>query len=322
MQSSRRAVIDVGTNSVKLLVAEVDGHAVRPVWEEGNQTRLGEGFYDTHRLQPPAIERTAQAVAEFVEKARFHQSVSLRVIATSAARDALNRKELLQAVEQQAGVTVEVISGEEEAELAYRGVSTDPAFAGMRLLIIDAGGGSTEFILGEGEHRVFQQSFALGAVRLLEKFKPGDPPTAAELQNCRHWLRDFIEQKVQAALAPILAEGKDRTRLVGTGGTAAILARMEWGMSDYDRVRIEATRLGAEGLSRRVEQLWSLPLAQRREIAGLPPERADVMLTGAAIYEAVLQGVGFSELRVSTRGLRFAAVLDAGKDGVWESQGG
>jgi len=322
MQTLRRAVIDVGTNSVKLLVAEVDGHAVRPVWEEGNQTRLGEGFYDTHRLQAPAVERTAQAVAEFAEKARFHQAGSIRVIATSAARDALNRRELLDAIEQQAGLKVEVISGEQEAELAYRGVSTDPAFFGVRLLIIDAGGGSTEFILGEGEHRVFQQSFALGAVRLLEKFKPGDPPTAAELIQCREWLREFIKQKVHATLGPILAEGKDRTRLVGTGGTATILAHMEWGLSDYDRVRIEATRLGAEGLSRRVGQLWSLPLAQRREIAGLPPERADVMLTGAAIYEAVLQAFGFAELRVSTRGLRFAAVLDAIPNGTGEINDG
>ena len=89
MQTARRAVIDVGTNSVKLLVAEVDGHVVRPVWEEGNQTRLGENFYDTHRLQARAIERTAHAVAKFAEKARFHQAASLRVIATSAARDAV-----------------------------------------------------------------------------------------------------------------------------------------------------------------------------------------------------------------------------------------
>ena len=101
-------------------------------------------------------------------------------------------------------------------------------------------------------------------MRLLEKFKPSDPPTTAELQHCRDWLRDFIGQKVHATLAPILADGKDHTRLVGTGGTASILARMECGMNDYDRVRIEATRLNAEALSRWVERLWSLPLAERR----------------------------------------------------------
>ncbi|MBI5388048.1 MAG: Ppx/GppA family phosphatase [Verrucomicrobia bacterium] len=311
MPPVRHAVIDVGTNSVKLLVAEVEGWIVRPVWEEGNQTRLGEGFYATHRLQPPAIARTARAVAKFVEKARFHHAAGLRVIATSAARDAVNQAELLAAVEQQADVKLEVITGEQEAELTFLGVTTDPVLVNQRLLIVDVGGGSTEFILGEGDHRTFQRSFSIGAVRLLESFKPGDPPNSADLQECRNWVRHFIDVEVCSVLAPALASSQSGTRLVGTGGTAAILARMEGAFDDYDRARIESTPLSREALSRWMDRLWSLPLAERRQIPGLPPERADVILTGAAISEAVTRQFGFAGLNVSTRGLRFAAVMQA-----------
>src|SRR5258708_9658336 len=115
MKSARRAVIDVGTNSVKLLVADVSGREVEPVWEESKQTRLGRGFYETHRLQPDAIDATGKAVAQFSETARKYEASSVRVIATSAARDALNRAELFSAIENASGLKMEIISGEEEA---------------------------------------------------------------------------------------------------------------------------------------------------------------------------------------------------------------
>src|ERR1051326_8436814 len=148
----RRAVIDVGTNSVKLLVAEVSGQRVQPLLEKSEQTRLGRGFYETHFLQPAAIAQAAKAVAAFAALALQWESAAIRLIATSAARDAKNQDELVAALTHAAGVKVEVISGEEEAELVFRGVNTDPKLDGQRLLILDVGGGSTEFIAGEGRH--------------------------------------------------------------------------------------------------------------------------------------------------------------------------
>ena len=148
MPAPRRAVIDIGTNSVKLLVAEVAGATVTPLLEQSEQTRLGRGFYETHRLQPEAIRQTAQAVAEFAGRAGKFSPVSTRVIATSAARDALNAAELIAAIKASAGLPVEIISGEQEADWAFLGVTSDPALAGQPLLILDVGGGSTEFILG------------------------------------------------------------------------------------------------------------------------------------------------------------------------------
>src|SRR5690242_8407946 len=126
MKPARRAVIDVGTNSVKLLVADVSGREVQPLWEESKQTRLGRGFYETHRLQQEAIDATGKAVAQFSETARKFQANSVRVIATSAARDAVNGDELTSAIEKVSGLKMEIISGDQEAEWVFQGVTTDP----------------------------------------------------------------------------------------------------------------------------------------------------------------------------------------------------
>jgi len=316
MLCTRRAVIDIGTNSVKLLVAEVAGQHVNPLWEGSKQTRLGRGFYETRVLQAEPIESTAKAVAQFAETARAWKAVSIRVIATSAARDAVNPQNLHSAVEVAAGLKIEIISGDQEADWVFQGVTTDSELAKDPLLLLDVGGGSTEFILGHGGHKHFRQSFPLGTVRLLEKMPPSDPPTPAELTACRRWLREFLHTTVRPELQPALhreasrGQPKPHLRLVGTGGTTAILARMEAKLADYDRARIEAVRLSLAQLQAHRQSLWTLSLADRKRIVGLPKQRADVILPGVAIYEAVMEEFGFAELRVSTRGLRFAAVMD------------
>jgi exopolyphosphatase/guanosine-5'-triphosphate,3'-diphosphate pyrophosphatase len=184
------------------------------------------------------------------------------------------------------------------------------------LLLLDVGGGSTEFILGHGDHKHYRQSFRLGTVRLLETIPPGDPPTREEFAETRRWLRTFIRDKVAPQLQPAvrreveLHAAHQPVVLVGTGGSTSILARMECQLEEYDRERIEATRLGLDRVRWHNEHLWSLPLLQRQEIVGLPRKRADVILAGVAILEAVMECLDFGELRVSTRGLRFAAVMD------------
>jgi exopolyphosphatase/guanosine-5'-triphosphate,3'-diphosphate pyrophosphatase len=254
-------------------------------------------------------------VARFAEVAREHNADSIRVIATSAARDANNSDELLAAIKEASGLKVEIISGEQEADWAFQGVTTDPELARRHLLLLDVGGGSTEFILGQGEQKHFRQSFPLGTVRLLEKFPVNDPPSVQEFAACRQWLKQFLNEQVKPQLEPAMTrETKLRpagkVELVGVGGTMSILARMEACMNDYDRERIEATRLLLVRVRWHRERLWSLPLEERKKIIGLPPNRADVILPGVAIYEAVMEEFAFAELRVSTRGLRFAAVMD------------
>ena len=312
MEPVRRAVIDVGTNSIKLLVADVVGHDVRPVWEQSRQTRLGQGFYESHQLQPGPIASTAQAVADFARKARELQTVSIRVIATSASRDAVNAGELTSAIEQASGLKVQIISGEQEADWVFQGVTTDLRLAREPLLLLDVGGGSAEFILGCGEQKHFRHSFHLGTVRLLEKMPHDDPPKAEQLKACRKYLKQFLRTEVQPKLGPAME--KERTtggqiQCVGTGGTTTVLGCMEAKLEKFDRARLEATRLSLERLHWHTEHLWSLKLEQRKQIVGLPENRADVILTGSAIYEAVMEEFQFQELRISTRGLRFAAVM-------------
>ena len=316
MASVRRAVIDVGTNSVKLLVAEVAGREVNPLLEQSKQTRLGQGFYQTHKLQAEPMAKTAAAVAEFAAWAREQMAVSIRVIATSAARDATNAQELTASIENASGLKVEILSGDQEADLAFQGVMTDPALAREPLLLLDVGGGSTEFILGHGEQKDFRRSFALGTVRLLEQLKPNDPPTPEELATCRERVRAFLRDDVAPTLAPAMRREKrfqsenGSLQVVGTGGTGTVLGCMEARLDTFDRARLEATRLSLARLRWHVEHLWSLPLADRKKIVGLPANRADVILTGSAIYEAVVESFKFPQLRISTRGLRFAAVMD------------
>ncbi|PYJ83914.1 MAG: phosphatase [Verrucomicrobia bacterium] len=308
--SVRRAVIDVGTNSVKLLVAEVSANRVEPLVERSEQTRLGRGFYETRRLQPAAITRTARAVAEFAAQARELGTASTRIIATSATRDAANPGELIAAIQEASGLPVEIISGEQEADWVFRGVISDPIFAGQPLLIVDVGGGSTEFILGEGDRQQFRHSFPFGTVRMLEQLPHSDPPTAAEWGRCRALVSDFLEHQVCPVIVSELRTFSARAvQLVGTGGTTSILARIELGLTEFQRDRIEAVRLTREKVQRQRERLWSLPLADRKKIVGLPADRADVILTGVPIYEALMERLGFSDLRISTRGLRFAAVM-------------
>ena len=311
MQTQRRAVIDVGTNSIKLLVADVEGGRVQPVLEQSKQTRLGRGFYPAQRLQPKAIAATAQAVAHFAGTAKSAGAVTSRVIATSAARDAINREELIKAIHDVAGLTVEVIAGEKEADLVFRGVSTDPDLTTQRLLILDVGGGSSEFILGEAGKKIYAASVPLGSVRLLEMLTVSDPPSEREFSDACAWVRNMVDTRVRPNLQPLRAGNNDvEPRLMGVGGAASILARIEHSLPDFNREVIDATRLGRGRVNELTRKLWSLPLNDRRKIIGLPPNRADVLLMGTVIFLVIMEAFDFTELRVSTRGLRFAAVLD------------
>jgi exopolyphosphatase/guanosine-5'-triphosphate,3'-diphosphate pyrophosphatase len=315
MQPVRRAIIDIGTNSVKLLVADVTGFRVAPVWEGSEQTRLGRGFYKEHRLSASAIADTSTAAAGFARRAGELKAESIRVIATSAAREARNSQELIDAVREACGLEIEVLSGEEEAALAFRGVSTDWHYVENPILVLEVGGGSSQFIIGEGGKTTFSRSSKIGTVRLMESVTHDDPPRAEDLARSRSWLRRVLDEEMAPVLEPELRQVRRALpqmiplQLVCTGGTASILGCMEAKMNVFDRERLEAVTLNIDRVEQTVTLLWSLSLAERKAIVGLPPNRADVILTGAVIYEGIMARFGFQEMRVSTRGLRFGAAV-------------
>jgi exopolyphosphatase/guanosine-5'-triphosphate,3'-diphosphate pyrophosphatase len=306
---TRRAVIDIGTNAVKMLIGEVTGSEVTPVLEVNEQTRLGKGFYPSHVLRGEAIAATAQAVEKFALQARSEGVENVRVIATSAAREAINARALVDAIFQAAGTPVEIISGDTEARLAFQGVVQCGNFGAGPMLIMDLGGGSTEFILGRGQECLCRQSFPLGAVRLLEAFPQADPPDPSAREICIARAVDMIRRVVRPALEPFASQTPPKF-LIGIGGSAAILARINLRLASFDRSRIEAARLSRNQVSSHCAELWGVSLTERKKTVGLPPDRADIIIMGVAIYEAAMEVFNLDELRVSSRGLRFAALLE------------
>ena len=314
MQPIRRAVIDVGTNSIKLLVADVAGRDVQPVHEESRQTRLGRGFYETRRLQMEPIAHSANAVADFARTARKHGARSIRVIATSAARDAVNPDDLISAIEAASKLKVEIISGGQEAGWAFQGVTTDPELAQDAVVVAGCRRRQHGIHSWPGRTQAFRAQFPARHGAVAGKISAQRPADARRIHRLPRLDEKFPANEVRPRLEPALRRESGskpgEIQLVGTGGTTSILARMELKLDRYDRERMEATRLSLEQVKAHRKRLWSLPLAERKEITGLPKLRADVILPGVMIYEVVMEEFGFKLLRVSTRGLRFAAVMD------------
>jgi exopolyphosphatase/guanosine-5'-triphosphate,3'-diphosphate pyrophosphatase len=297
---TRRAVIDIGTNTVKLLVADVDGARITPVLSRDAATRLGQGLNvaapggsetGPRTLCEPAVARTLRAVREFAAEARRLGGAELVAVATSATRDAANADEFVRRVRQECGVDARVISGAREAELIFLGVCSDPRLAGEAVLVLDVGGGSAELIQGRSGRMQRHRSLPLGAVRLTERF--ADRPLAAMTAHARAVFSD--------ALAGFDPRGR---RMIGTGGGIATLARMKEGRADHvvlsrDHIRAELGRLAA------------MSLEERKTLPGLPPERADIIVAGGTVFAVAMDLLEASELTVSVRGLRYG-LLAAG----------
>ena len=302
----RRGVIDIGTNSVKLLIADLHDDEISPRLETSRQTRLGSGFYVDGKLQVEPIRATIATVNELLALAKRNDCSNTRIIATSAVREAANADDLLDAL----GSLVDVLSGDDEARLVFDGVLSCPRLAKRPALVVDVGGGSTEFIVGDPEGMRFHASTPLGSVRLMEKHTISDPPTTGELATVRKTIDENLSEATLPGLRRQLGALGQATplQLIGSGGMAGILAKMELADDGYDRGRMEAVKLPLEPVAGWRERLWGLPLARRSEITGLPVMRADVALFGSLIYEQLMRRLGFAALQISTRGLRFGAL--------------
>ncbi len=308
-QNQRRAVIDVGSNSVKLLVADCAGAAITPLHHAGEQTRLGQGVFASGLLQPEPIALTARAVAEFAVQARRLEAQSIRVLATSAAREARNGGELIAAVRVASGLELDILSADEEARLVLAGVRSTPGLSNSAFVAVDLGGGSAELLVARGEEVFLQQSFALGTVRWLEQMPPADPPTAADWHRAQESIGGFLRENIMPCAVPAIAAAGGVVSLIGAGGTPVFLLRVLVGRSHLSIAELENGRMDFGQIETLTAQLWSMPMAARQRLPGLPANRADVILFGAAIYCVLMQKLGFRELRPTLRGLRYGALL-------------
>jgi exopolyphosphatase/guanosine-5'-triphosphate,3'-diphosphate pyrophosphatase len=297
----RVATIDIGTNTVLLLVAErgVDG-VLRAVEERATITRLGEGVDRTKRLTPAAIERTRACLEDYAGVVRRAGADRVAVVGTSAMRDAGGGEAVRESVHAALGVEARVVSGEEEARLTFLGaVSGLPLTAPGAVVVFDIGGGSTEVVIGLPGHPpalAFAGSFDVGSVRLTERHVAHDPPTAAE--------RDVITRAARDAFARVPAL-PDAQVPIGIAGTVTTLAAVALALVPYDGTRIHGHVMARGDLEGVVERLAGLDLAARRDVPGMEPKRADVIVAGGLIALALVDHWGARAVRVSDRGVRW-----------------
>ncbi len=291
------AAIDIGTNSVLLVIAAASPTGPRPLLERASITRLGEGVDRSHALSAPAALRTLECLRGYADDLRAYGSPALDVVGTSALRDARGAEAFLDEAQRLLGERPRVIDGNEEAELTFRGALSGLSIGGA-VLVFDVGGGSTELILGDANERRIDQRLSLdiGSVRLTERHLRGDPPSESELSA--------VVRDAEAALtrAP---RANGVVTLVGVAGTVTTVKAIELGLEPYDVALVHGATLTRSSVERVCSDLARLTLAQRRNLPGLQPKRADVIVAGSIIVREVLKRFGASELVVSDRGVRF-----------------
>lgn len=297
----RVATIDIGTNTVLLLVAErrQDGLVVA-VEEHATITRLGEGVDKTRTLSPAAIARTNACLDRYAEIIAHANVARVSVVGTSAMRDAGGGDAVRDHVRTKLGVVARTISGDEEARLTFRGaLSGIAAYAGeQRAVVFDIGGGSTEVVCGAPQSHAlsFAQSFDVGSVRLTERHVRNDPPTDAELAAVR--------DAASAAFASVPTFDTQRPP-VGIAGTMTTLAAVSLAMETYDGARVHGMTLTVDALENVVRELAAVPLEKRKERTGLEPKRADVIVAGGYVALAFLRRIGANSVTISDRGVRW-----------------
>jgi exopolyphosphatase/guanosine-5'-triphosphate,3'-diphosphate pyrophosphatase len=307
----RVAVIDLGTNTVRLLVGEAGGGGYRPVFAAQSITRLGEGLLGDGELQPEPIRRTLAVLGRYREEAERHGAGRVAVVGTSALRRARNREAFLTRARCEAGLEIRVISGEEEARLTLLGVRAAIRLGERPFVMMDLGGGSAEFVLADGGGIRASVSTGLGVVVLTEAHLTSDPPTPREIEAVRQAaLAELTRRRADSLLALDTLREVGPPRLVGTAGTVTTLAAIDLALETYDPDRVNGHRLPRGRVAALGARLAALPLARRRQIRGLEPERADVIVAGAIVSLAAMDALGFPEMTVSDGGLREGILLD------------
>jgi exopolyphosphatase/guanosine-5'-triphosphate,3'-diphosphate pyrophosphatase len=284
------AAIDCGTNSTRLLVRSPDGTTLERLMRI---TRLGKGVDATGRLDPDAINRTVDVLREFREVMDRFGVDRVRMSATSASRDAANREEFFGPAEQVIGVAPELLSGEEEGRLSFLGATSDLDPARGPFLVVDIGGGSTEFSYGTDECEA-TTSLDIGCVRLTEKYLEHDPPLPEELSSCISVVEVFIDDVVRA-----IPEAAAAPTFVGLAGTITTVAAVELGLQTYDREKVHHFLLSKAAAEDVFRTLATESFEDRVTNPGLERERADVIVGGTCILVTIMRRLGFAECLVS-----------------------
>jgi exopolyphosphatase/guanosine-5'-triphosphate,3'-diphosphate pyrophosphatase len=294
------AAIDVGTNSARLLVADIAGGKVEPVERRSRVTRLGRGVDLSGRLSAEAIEEACAAIGGYVAACEELGAEAIDAIATSAVRDAENGGAFVAELRERFALSARVLDGEEEARLTYLGATAEHPPA-EPTLVVDIGGGSTELIVGVGSEISFHASLQAGVVRHSERHIASDPPTAVELESLAADVRGQIEAAIGGGVAAHAG--------IAVAGTPTSLAAVEMELEPYDPARVHGHVLRLPSIQRMLSRLASAPLSERVQVPGMHPDRAPTIVAGVVILVETMRAFGLDLIEVSEHDILYGAAL-------------
>jgi exopolyphosphatase/guanosine-5'-triphosphate,3'-diphosphate pyrophosphatase len=294
---TRVAAVDLGTNSTRLLVADVDGDMLDEVSRRLTITRLGEGVDERRRLLPTAVARVRNCLAEYRRELESVGAERTLCIATSSVRDAENGEAFLGEIEWSYGFTTRLLSGTAEAAMMIRGVTSGRS-ALEDVLVVDIGGGSTELVLAEGRAVAFSTSLDIGCVRVTERFLHSDPPSRAELDAAGAYIRSLLPELAARSA-------------IGVAGTITTLGTLDLGDREYDPARTHGHRVPLATVEAQLERLSAMSTAERLEVPGIEPGRSAVIVAGIVVLREVMTAYGLAEIEVSERDILHGAAFAA-----------
>jgi exopolyphosphatase/guanosine-5'-triphosphate,3'-diphosphate pyrophosphatase len=306
MPAQSIAVVDIGTNSTRLLIARIEDGRVEELERQSKVTRLGQGVDSTGRLADEAVERVFIVLDEYKQLIDEHSAPRAVVLATSAVRDSENGDQFRADVHDRFGFDLRTISGDEEARLTFLGATSARSDRDDPTLVIDIGGGSTELVTGRpGADPDFHVSTQAGSVRQTERHLHDDPPAAGQPEALRREVRGIVEDAVPAAVRKSVGRG------IAVAGTATQLAAIDLELEERDRERVHGHVLELESVRGMLDRLAGVPLEERRRTRGLDPDRAPTIVAGAAILVEVMDAFGLGEVEASERDILHGAALFA-----------
>jgi exopolyphosphatase / guanosine-5'-triphosphate,3'-diphosphate pyrophosphatase len=299
----RVAVVDIGTNSTRLLVADVADGRVQEVARRSTVTRLGRGVDTSAQLSTEAIEDVCFVVGNYIALYEDLGAERVTAIATSAVRDSSNAQMFLAELRERFALDARILNGDEEAGLTYAGASAEHE-PGERMLVVDIGGGSTELIVGDGPHVGFYASLQAGTVRHTERYLRTDPAEPGQLEDLAADVRELIGDALEGAAIAQANEG------IAVAGTPTSLAAIDQRLEPYDPERVHGYRLSLNSIQHMLSELAAKPLAERLQVPGLQPGRAATIVAGVVILIQAMRAFGLTEIAVSEHDILWGAALE------------
>ena len=299
-----KAAIDIGSNTVLLLLGEVKDQKVDVIYEEQHAPRLGRGVDEQENLNTKSVQRVVNVLTTYQSTIdnKYTDVSDVRVLATSAVRDANNRQEFVRKVKEETGFSVQILSGEEEAELTYAGAKSVLTQNDTDAAVIDIGGGSTEIAIGTGKQMTDRYSFDIGSVRFTERYLSNNPPKGSQIEDCRSTIKKMLEMR------PF--EWTKDIQLIGVAGTVTSLAAIHNQIGYYDPALLNETQLSAQDISSHIATFSTMPSEELlHKYPKILKGRADVILAGLLILETFMHFYNIEHLTVSTGGIRHGALL-------------